>query len=78
MAAFSFSPAELAKEIKKKLPEFEISYKPDYRQVIADSWPKSIDDSIARREWGWKPEYNLKTMVSDMLNVLGRRLRKAK
>jgi nucleoside-diphosphate-sugar epimerase len=67
LAAMSFSPETLAEEIKKHLPEFTISYAPDARQKIADSWPKSIDDSWARKDWGWKPQYDLSQMVSTML-----------
>ena len=71
IAAISFSPAEIAAEIKKHIPEFRINYKPDYRQVIANSWPQSIDDSVARTDWGWKPEYDLSAMTKDMLQNLG-------
>jgi len=67
LAAISFSPTEIAAEIKKHIPAFTISYKPDSRQAIADSWPQSIDDSEARSHWGWKHQYNLETMTSDML-----------
>jgi nucleoside-diphosphate-sugar epimerase len=70
ISAMSFSPAEIAAEIKKFLPEFEISYSPDYRQKIADSWPQSIDDSKARVDWGWKPQYDLPKMTRDMLENL--------
>lgn len=70
LAAISFSPKELAEEIKKHIPEFTIFYKPDSRQVIADSWPKTIDDSAAREEWGWKPNYDLSSMTEDMLKNL--------
>ena len=73
MAALSFCPRELSGEIKKHLSDFQITYNPDYRQAIADSWPKSIDDSAARTEWGWKHEYGLPAMVKDMLEVLTRR-----
>lgn len=73
LAAMSFTPATLAAEIKKNMPEFKISYDPDFRQAIADSWPKSIDDSSSREEWGWKPDYDLASMVKDMLKVLGAR-----
>ncbi|MFN8298367.1 MAG: NAD-dependent epimerase/dehydratase family protein, partial [Chitinophagales bacterium] len=62
-AGFSFSPAELAAEIKKTIPDFAISYEPDFRQAIAESWPQSIDDSVARKDWGWKPEYDLERMA---------------
>ena len=67
IAGFSIAPGELASEIKKHLPKFNISYKPDYRQTIAESWPKSIDDSIARDNWNWKPSYDLAAMTKDML-----------
>lgn len=67
LAGFSFSPQEIAAEIKKHIPNFEISYKSDFRQNIADSWPKSIDDSSARQDWGWKPEFDLNHMIEDML-----------
>jgi nucleoside-diphosphate-sugar epimerase len=67
LAAFSFSPKEIAAEIKSHIPAFEITYKPDSRQAIADSWPQSIDDSEARKHWGWKHTYSLSSMTSDML-----------
>ncbi len=67
LSAMSFSPREIAEEIKKLMPAFEISYSPDHRQGIADGWPKSIDDSDARADWGWKHEYDLPKMVADML-----------
>jgi nucleoside-diphosphate-sugar epimerase len=70
VAAFSFSPKELAACIKKYLPEFEIEYKPDFRQAIADSWPKSINDSAAREEWNWKPQFDMDTMTKDMIEKL--------
>ncbi|MCW4049236.1 MAG: L-threonine 3-dehydrogenase [Candidatus Bathyarchaeota archaeon] len=76
LAAISFSPIELAKEIRNHIPEFEIVYEPDYRQQIADSWPMSIDDSAARDEWGWSPDYDLPAMVEDMIRVLSERHRK--
>jgi nucleoside-diphosphate-sugar epimerase len=74
LAALSFNPRALAAEIKRHIPEFEIEYKPDYRQAIADSWPKSIDDSASREEWGWSPDYDLAAMTKDMLKRLRRRL----
>lgn len=67
ITAFSFTPGELAAEIKKHIPEFEIYYEPDHRQKIADSWPKSIDDSIARQDWVWQHEYDLVKMTEEMI-----------
>jgi len=76
LAAMSFSPAELVAEIQKHIPEFTCEYKPDFRQAIADSWPRTIDDSAARQEWGWEPDYDLATMVADMLKKLGQKYAK--
>jgi nucleoside-diphosphate-sugar epimerase len=70
LAAMSFTPEELAQEIKKSIPEFKISYNPDFRQQIADSWPSSIDDSRARNDWGWKHEFDLQKMSKNMLENL--------
>jgi nucleoside-diphosphate-sugar epimerase len=70
VTAMSFSAGELAAEIKKHIPDFKCEYKPDFRQKIADSWPMSIDDSVARREWSWKPMYDLATMTKDMIEKL--------
>ena len=70
VAALSFSPKEISAEIQKQIPDFAISYAPDYRQNIANSWPQSIDDSVARTDWGWKPEYDLPRMTIDMLENL--------
>jgi len=67
ISAISFSPAEIAASIKKHIPEFKIKYKPDYRQAIAESWPQSIDDSVAKKDWNWKPEYDLEKLTNDML-----------
>ncbi len=72
LAGFSFSPKQIAEEIKKHIPEFTISYKPDSRQQIADSWPQSIDASEAAKDWGWKPDYDLKRMTDDMMLNLKR------
>jgi nucleoside-diphosphate-sugar epimerase len=74
LAGMSFSPKEIAAAIKKHIPEFNITYKPDSRQQIADSWPKSIDDSEARKDWGWKPDYDLGKMTSDMLENLSKKV----
>ncbi len=74
LTGISFSAGEIAAEIKKHIPEFEIDYKPDFRQAIADSWPKTIDDSLAREEWGWNPEYDLEAMTKDMIDILSKRL----
>ncbi len=73
LGSMSFSAGELAAEIKKYIPEFKCSYKPDFRQQIADSWPQSIDDSAARKEWDWEPSYNLSLMTKDMLEKLGKK-----
>lgn len=70
LSSMSFSPEELAQEIKQFIPDFTISYKPDYRQAIATTWPQSIDDSVARNDWGWKPEYDVKKMTKDMIENL--------
>ncbi|KAF9287713.1 hypothetical protein BGZ68_001382 [Mortierella alpina] len=74
IAAVSFTPEELAAEIRKHLPDFTISYpdpkNPDFRQVIADSWPGSLDDSMARRDFGWKEQYGLQNMVKLMLDKI--------
>ena len=73
VAGTSFSAGELAAEIKKYIPEFRCDYKPDFRQKIADSWPMTIDDSVARKEWGWKPRYDLAAITKDMIEKLSRR-----
>ena len=67
LSGMSFSPKEIAGEIKKTNPEFEIIYKPDSRQAIANSWPQSIDDSVATKDWGWKAQFDLAEMTKDML-----------
>lgn len=70
LSAMSFTPKQIAKQIAKEQPGFEISYKEDFRQAIADSWPSSIDDSEARKDWGWKPEFDLESMTKEMLKNL--------
>jgi len=67
LAGVSFSPKQISNEIKKHIPNFEISYNPDFRQDIADSWPSSINDLPAKQDWGWNLEYNLEKMTEDMI-----------
>ncbi|OGD21887.1 MAG: UDP-glucose 4-epimerase [Candidatus Aminicenantes bacterium RBG_16_63_16] len=73
VTAMSFSAGELAAEIRKHIPDFKVTYAPDFRQAIADSWPESVDDSAAREEWGWRPDYDLARMTADMIASLRRR-----
>jgi nucleoside-diphosphate-sugar epimerase len=73
LAGTSFSAGELTAEIRKHIPEFKCDYRPDFRQKIADSWPMSIDDGPARRDWGWRPMYDLATMTKDMIERLSKR-----
>ncbi|MCZ6692823.1 MAG: NAD-dependent epimerase/dehydratase family protein [Bacteroidetes bacterium] len=68
--AMSFTPKEVANSIKMHIPDFKISYQPDFRQDIADSWPRLIDDSCARKDWGWNPEFDLNKMTKDILENL--------
>jgi nucleoside-diphosphate-sugar epimerase len=77
LAGMSFSAGELARSIVRRIPEFSIEYRPDSRQKIADSWPMSLDDSEARRDWGWSPDYDLERMVEDMLARLQRKLQRS-
>ena len=70
LAAMSFNPKQIAEEIKKHYPDFTINYNPDFRQKIANSWPASIDDSSARSDWGWKNNYNLENMTTEMIQKL--------
>jgi nucleoside-diphosphate-sugar epimerase len=70
IAGMSFTPEQIALEIKNIIPEFEITYKPDFRQMIAESWPGSIDDSKASEDWGWKPKFDLKAMTREILAKL--------
>lgn len=76
VGSMSFTAEELANSIKKYIPEFEISYAPDFRQAIADTWPNSVDDSAAREEWGWNPKFDLDSMTKDMLEVIGAKYKK--
>jgi nucleoside-diphosphate-sugar epimerase len=70
LSAMSFTPKEIAEEIKKHFPDFTIDYAPDFRQKIADSWPASIDDSFARKDWGWKNDFNMDNMTVEMITKL--------
>jgi threonine 3-dehydrogenase len=74
VTAMSFTPEELANEIKKYIPDFEITYEPDFRDGIARTWPQSLDDSVAREEWGWQPEFEFEDMVKVMLEGISKRL----
>ncbi|MBU1014200.1 MAG: NAD-dependent epimerase/dehydratase family protein [Bacteroidetes bacterium] len=76
VGAMSFTVKQLADSIKKYIPEFTISYEPDFRQKIADSWPNSVDDTAAREEWGWEPSYDLDAMTQDMLKAIGEKHKK--
>ncbi len=67
VAGMSFTPAEIAQAIKKRIPDFKVVYEPDFRQAIAESWPHSIDDSQARQDWGWKPAFDMEAMTDDMI-----------
>jgi nucleoside-diphosphate-sugar epimerase len=74
LSGISFSPQQIANEIKKHIPGFSITYQPDFRQAIADSWPKSINDTEARKDWGWKEKYDLSGLVANMLDNLKEKL----
>lgn len=74
VGSMSFAPKEVAASIQQQIPEFTIDYAPDFRQQIAEGWPQSIDDSEARADWGWKPEYDLQAMTKDMLKNLKKKL----
>ena len=70
VAGVSFTPEELGEEIRKYVPHFSQDYCPDHRQAIADSWPEVFDDTAARLDWNWRPEFDLERMVSTMLHDL--------
>jgi nucleoside-diphosphate-sugar epimerase len=74
VGGMSFTPKDVAAAIRKHIPEFEISYKPDFRQAIADSWPASIDDAVARKDWGLSDKFNLDTMTELMLNEISKKV----
>lgn len=73
LQGMSFTPAQLAAEIQKHKPDFKVTYKPDHRQAIADSWVNSMDDSQAQQDWGWKPQFDIAAMTTDMLKNLNLR-----
>lgn len=76
LAAMSFTPKQIGEEIQKQYPNFELSYKPDFRQKIADSWPASIDDASARQDWGWKNDFDIQNMTIDMFQNLNEHIYK--
>ena len=78
LSAISFTPEEIATSITKEFPNFKINYNPDFRQAIADSWPASIDDSVARKEWNWKHQYDLQLMTLEMLKNLDKKYNSSK
>ncbi len=73
LAAISFTPKDIAEEIQKHIQDFKITYKPDFRQDIADTWPRSIDDSVAQKDWNWSPKFDLTKMTNEMLTELGKK-----
>jgi nucleoside-diphosphate-sugar epimerase len=72
LAGMSFDPERIAAEVARHIPGFKMGYAPDQRQAYADSWPRSIDDSAARADWGWRPQFDLRAMVDDMMANLKR------
>lgn len=77
LSSMSFTPEEIAAAIKKIIPDFEVIYKPDFRQTIADSWTESIDDSFAQKDWGWNATYDIEAMTKDMIENLKKKARKS-
>jgi len=77
VGALSVTAGDIAESIREHIPEMKVTYEPDYRQKIADTWPRSVDDSAAREEWGWSPGWDLASMTADMLEKLGSRLRRS-
>jgi len=76
LGGISFTPEELANELKKYIPELEVTYKPDFRQEIAESWPRRISDEAAQKDWGWQQQYDLEKMVKDMTQHIKEKLGK--
>ena len=76
LAGITFTPKEIAASIQKYIPDFKITYKPDFRQAIADSWPQSIDDNQAREDWNWQHDYDLDAITKEMLEQLGKKYSK--
>ena len=76
IGGFSVTPSQIYEEIKKHIPDFKITYKKDFRQAIADTWPETVDDSVARREWGFTYKYGLKNLTSIMLEEIQKKLKK--
>jgi len=74
VGALSVTAGDIAESIRKHIPGLKVDYKPDFRQAIADTWPTGVDDSAAREEWGWEPEWDLDSMTADMLEKLRKRL----
>jgi nucleoside-diphosphate-sugar epimerase len=70
MNGLSFTPDQQAKSVQKIIPHFKQTYAPDFRQAIADSWPESLDDSAARKDWGWKPDFNIDRISQEMIKNL--------
>jgi len=70
VAGMSFTPKQVYESIKHYIPNFDITYEPDFRQNIAKTWPYSLDDSLARKDWNWKPDFDLENMTIDMLETL--------
>lgn len=75
LGAINFTPKEIVSEIRNYIPSLKVSYKPDFRQQIAESWPESIDDSCARKDWGWSPKFDLPAMTKDMILQLNKQYR---
>jgi nucleoside-diphosphate-sugar epimerase len=75
-SALDFTPLELADSIRKYIPDFVLSFDPDFRQAIADTWPQTVNDQQARNDWGWSPQFNLDNMTKSMLEVLSHKIKK--